>query len=145
MGIHGDIKSVEFGGILRQSQNTVTLANNTALTINFTCPANKKWLLLGVTIHNPDDVNRDVTLRKFKEAGKTNLIAPLQSKTIAATQEYVWPNQANVGDRSRQISTSPAELLIAGNTLEVVWAAGGASAGGTDTDGLVFEYLEWSG
>lgn len=130
------------GGKPEQSVTSITLVNNTQKIQLVTVPTGKIWILLGIKVRNPDDVDRAVTIRKYKEAAKTNEIAVLFSVSLATGVAGHWPTEGLSSTASRPSSTKPAEIMIAGNSLEITWAAGGASAGGTDADGLVIEYLE---
>lgn len=123
------------------SVTSITLANNTAKTVDKAPGIGKKWLLLGFKFTNPDDVARDVNVIKYKEAAKTNQIKVLFSESgIAASAYRQWPEAAS----NNLIQKRPPwpEILNEAETLEFAWAAGGASAGGTDADGLVVEYIE---
>lgn len=129
------------GGKLNQSVISVTLVNNTAKTIDITVPAGKRWMFLGLKITNPDNVARNINVHLYKEAGKTNLIKRILVQTgVAASGERYYPN--SVTATLTVMSFYVPTFLEGGNTIESVWAAGGASAGGTDADGLVIEYLE---
>lgn len=129
------------GGAVKQVVTSITLVNATAKTQDTTVPSNKKWVLLSVKAVNADNVNRVITLTIYKEAAKTNVIKVLDSASIVAGTAMQYPS--NQSDRAKQTNaTKPAEILTDGNTLTAHWASGGASAGGTDADGLVLEYLE---
>lgn len=138
---NGHYREVFPAGKLQQSVTSVTVANNTAKTIDTTVPSGKRWILLSIRVTNPDDVQRTINIYKFKEAAKTNEIARFISNATNAGGRVHWPYNASPIS-SRVIPSSPAEIFDAGNTLSVVWAAGGVSGGGTDADGLVIEYLE---
>lgn len=128
-------------GRLQQGVTEVVLVNNVTKTIDTTVPAGKKWVLLGIKVTNPDDVQRSVNLFKYKEAAKTNLIKYYGSEAFNAAELVFYPSA--VPTATGWITTwIPLEVLVAGNTISIVWSAGGASAGGTDADGLVIEYLE---
>lgn len=130
------------GGTLVQSVTSVVVVNNTAKTLDTVVPAGERWILLSVKLTNPDDVNRPVWLHKFKEAGKTNMLAKLAIVTsVGALADNNWPTAPTIST-SRMIAANPSEILEAGNTLESYWGAGGASTGGTSADGLVIEYLK---
>jgi len=126
---------------LVQAVTSITLVNNTSKTEDVTVPAGKRWRLLGIKITNPDDVQRAISITKYKEAAKTNIIRTLVSyATLGAGGEANWPNS-----RTALINTNELfheEILDAGNIISVTWVTGGASTGGTDADGLVVEYLE---
>jgi len=125
-------------GKLIQEVTSITLVNNTQKTVDTTVPANKIWILKNIIAFNPDDVARTVSFKKYKEAAKTNLIKKYNGRAIT-TGSIIWPAPAN-DDVTKAVSED--EILVEGNTIEVDWLSGGASAGGTDADGLVIEYLE---
>lgn len=130
------------GGRLVQKVVSITLANNTGLLEHTNVPANKRWLLLGIKVNNPDDVARYVVIFKYKEAARTNLIRMLAINTaLGANAELCWPNTD--ADITIGSPANHTEIFVGGNVLTVNWVAGGASAGGTDADGLVIEYIEY--
>lgn len=141
MSVEGDIKAVELGGELVQDVTSVVLVNNTTKTIDKTVPDNRKWIILSIRAMNPDDVQRNITITKFKEAAKTNTIKRYNVAATAASSLLQWPSGPFTAAFARK-SSAPFEVLVTGNTIEIVWVAGGASAGGTDADGLIVEYLE---
>jgi len=128
------------GGKLVQEVTSITLVNNTEKLETASPGTGKRWLLLGVRMLNPDDVNRVLVIDKYKEAAKTNLVKRLVVATLGPAGAMQWPY--GVPTETEKRSGTPPEILEAGNTLEFKWSAGGASTGGTDADGLVVEYLE---
>lgn len=141
MVVHGEAKFTFPGGEIKQEVTSITLVNNTTLTANFSVPSNKKWVLLGYKVTNPDDVDRGVTIEVWKEAAATNRLSRIDTATVVASGFLQFPYQGATSSR-RQSGIVPAFLLVAGNTIRFVWGAGGASAGGVDADGVVLEYLE---
>lgn len=129
------------GGKLVQAVTSVTLVNNTALTIDITVPTGKRWILLGIKAVNCDDVSRVIVMTKYKESAKTNVVVLYGSPSVAAGAMVVWP-ATTAASTSRWSASMPGEILEPGNTITVQWVAGGVSAGATDADGLVIEYLE---
>lgn len=129
-------------GKIGQEVTSVTLANNTAKTVDTTVPAGKKWILISIKITNPDDVQRTCSMYKYKEAAKTNVIKIYDSSAVGAGGTAQHPNSITGVRTATEFHPQPAEILAPGNTISVGWAAGGASSGGTDADGLVIEYLE---
>lgn len=129
------------GGEIDQEVTSITLVNNTEKIVDWACPTTKRRILLSVRVLNPDDVGRTVTLLKYKEAAKTNLIKTMMSQAVAASASAQWPLGLAIVSAQRR-GTMPAEFFGPGNTMQIRWPAGGASAGGTDADGLVIEYLE---
>lgn len=128
------------GGILKQDVTSITLVNNTEFIIDKTVPTDMRWILLGIKITNYDDVARTVSVIKFKEAAKTNEIKVYFSASVAAFGRQQWPNSST---GNPDYSPLPMlEILGPGNTIQIRWAAGGASSGSVDADGLVIEYLE---
>lgn len=139
MSLRSDVKAIELGGEKKESITSLTLVNNVAKTIDITVPTNKKWLLLGIKAANPDNVDRAINTQVFKEAAKTNLLSRLLSNSTATLVVIYWPSAVSVQTSAR--AWHP-RILEAGNVISTIWAAGGASAGGTDADGLIIEYLE---
>lgn len=131
------------GGELKQEVTSVTLVNNTVKTVDVPVPAGKKWVLKSIKTSNPDDVARGITWYKYKEAGKTNLIYTMFVQAALGAAGVRVINSTMVRTTNNDYGYIPDEdVWVAGNTLSIVWAAGGASAGGTDADGLIIEYLE---
>lgn len=130
-------------GKLVQPITSVTLVNNTEKIIDKTVPSHKRWLLLSVKMVNCDNVARTLSIQKWKEAAITNHIKTLTTAATAAAARLQYPNSSNnLWDYS---PLPQLEILSAGNTLRFIWGAGGVSAGATDADGLVIEYLEVEG
>ena len=131
-------------GKLVQDVTSVTLVNNTAKTEDVTVPANKKWLLLWLKVENPDDVNRLVTVNIWNESGKTTrILARLLYATVSNGQRAHWPlNLSGTNDDTMFNHAWSPVVLDAGDTIEVIWGAGGASTGATDADALVICYIE---
>lgn len=126
---------------LVQLVTEVVLANNTAKNIDTTVPAGKRWRLLNIKVANPDDVARNINILKYLEAAKTHLISTyVHIEEIGVAASLNVPSKNHTDERERELITP--DIYDAGNTINVIWAAGGASAGGTDADGLVIEYLE---
>jgi len=130
------------GGRKVADVTSVTLANNTALTVNKTVGTGKRWLLLSIRLTNPDNVARNCSIIHYKEAALTNVLDYLgYIAGLAAATAYQVPN-TTTGTSTRSDGRTLPKVLDAGETVSVNWAAGGVSAGGTDADGLVVEYLE---
>ncbi len=127
---------------LVQAVTSVVLVNNTALTIDTTVPVGKRWLLLNIRATNPDNVDRVIDIWKYLEAAKTNAIKRYGRFTAVGTAEYVNIPNSDVDNLTDNRFLTTPEVLDVGNTIYVNWGAGGASAGATDVNGLVIEYLE---
>lgn len=141
----GDINWTFPGGKLKQEPTSITLVNNTQLATLITVPTGKLWILRSIKVANPDDVNRVIIVNKWKEVAKTTLITILTTgytaNAVGASLVH-WPS-TTMDDATMADKPSHPEILVAGNTIEVIYAAGGASAGGgPDADGIVIEYLE---
>lgn len=130
------------GGKLKQEVTEIVLVNATALTEDILVPTGKIWILLSIRVVNMDDVTRAFTATKYKEAAKTNAIRRLMSVSLATGTLGQWPGAESSATIGQGRPTAPGEILVAGNILSCVWASGGASAGSTDVDGLVIQYLE---
>mgnify|MGYP005807211317 CR=1 FL=1 len=131
------------GGKFVQDITSVTLVNATTLNIAKTVPAGKRWLLISIKALNPDNVDRVVTFSIYYEVALTNLLRTLntESLTAAGAEALQWPAVGTAPTHT----TSPEWCLVLmapGNTLNIQWLTGGASAGATDADGLILEYLE---
>lgn len=130
------------GGKIESNITSIVLANNTSKTTKLTVPTGKIWLLYWISLTNPDDVVRDVIIMLYEETALTNVLTPLFAKAAmdaSAAVRYVWPN-AHV---SGYLSNPGYPLILkADQTIAVTWAAGGASAGGTDADGLIAQIRE---
>jgi len=127
-------------GQIHKEVTSLTLVNATAKTLDTTVPAGKVWKLESIKAINCDDVDRSITIRIFKEAGKTNELKLLYALTTVTLQRVQWPNNDDLAALDSNIAHEI--LLEAGNTINVVWGSGGASTGATDADGLVVEYQE---
>lgn len=125
------------GGRIYQSIQSLTLVNNTAKTIDTEIGAYRLWLT-HLKATNPDNVTRDINVEIYKEAAKTNHLRKLTYQAaVAAGGRIEWPNSIT-GAADKTGLYAPI-FLEEFNVLTVVWAAGGASAGATDADGLVIE------
>lgn len=142
MGAFGAI--LAFLGIPRarlvQAVTSVTLVNNTVKTNDVTVPANRRWKLLHIRMVNCDDVARTMTIKIWKEAAKTNLLRTIINLSANAGVAHEYPS-SKTGISSSTPLYAPI-ILDEGNTIELKWAAGGASTGATDADAQVVEYLE---
>ena len=126
------------GGRLKREIQSVTVADNTTKTITVTVPAGKLWRLLGVRMINPDNVSRTLKIYVYDE--NDNLLCILLERSGIGANSYIqWPCTLE----SSSIKANPAiQLLKGGDYLKCIWAAGGASSGGTASAGLIIEYLE---
>lgn len=148
-----------FFGKLKQEVTSITLANNTEKKQKHTCPTGKRQLILNVKMTNPDNVTREFAVEKWVEAAETSLIKYMVVRDILAGEVLNWPGYPfwdlagtdttaawtatmEHGDNQAQALPVFPEILEEGNTLSCRYKAGGASAGGTDADGLVIELLE---
>lgn len=130
------------GGKHEQSITSLTLGNNTQKTVDTTVPAGERWLVLSIKVTNPDNVNRAVSIDIYKEAALTNFMRNLAYQAdVAPNQRLQWPNFATEPWHNIQ-SVWSLVILETGNTISMKWMAGGASAGGTDADGIVIDYLK---
>jgi len=129
------------GGKKVISVTSITLANNTAKTVDITVPTIKRWLLLSAKMTNPDNVTRNAYMFHYKESTKTNFVKTLTTASnLASGAGLQYPNS-----ETGVINKAPFPQVIIldpNETLVFTWDAGGASAGGTDADGLIVEYME---
>lgn len=137
-----DMKFVGPGGEPVDNLTSVVLLNNTAKTIDITVPAGKKWMFDFITLGNPDDVLRNVNVLLFKEAAKTNTYGFMRSGNIAAgVNVNIGIFIPSTGETRLTLHSSMRVVYPAGVTWNFIWSAGGASAGGTQADGLIV-YVE---
>lgn len=131
------------GGTKKVKITSVTVVNNTLLSHLVTVPKDERWLLIGIRQVNPDNVDRACQVFLWNEKAKTSKLRTLLSNTVLAggAYEQCWPNQYYNSGINQSNCPHPV-IMEEGNTLEFVWAAGGASTGATDADGQVVEYLE---
>lgn len=132
-------------GELHYRVTPVTLANNTTLAVNVTVPPDKRWKLLTMKATNVDNVARSMVLSIYTEPALTNLVMILAYfGGVGASGRLQWPNVLTKADTFYDIYSGWGDVYLeAGHTLNMVWTAGGASAGGTAADGYVLGYLEW--
>jgi hypothetical protein len=127
-----------FEGTVVNLITSVTLVNNTEKIIDISVPTGERWQILSLRFLNPDDVQRACSFKVFKEAAKTNFVVWLLAPALTAGAAGQWPSNTS----STTTMTIPPAILAEGNIIEAKWAAGGASAGGTDADGLVVNYIK---
>jgi len=129
-------------GTLKAAVTSITLVNNTGKVQDVTVPDDTIWELISIKITNPDNVARDFNAIVYKEAAKTNEIQQIMSLgAIASLAKYTVPNDSPALNTA--ICSAVRGMLLGPNwTINCIWSAGGASAGGTDADGLVIAYRE---
>lgn len=113
-------------GLIVSNEATSTLVNNTALTRTITVPTNARWELYGGVVFQADDVARVVTITADDGTNGQDLFR-FHGASVAATTNTSWPSTAADID----IQGNMPVLLTEGDRIEIVFAAGGASAGGT--------------
>lgn len=122
-------------GYVETSVNSVTVANNTAKTEKYTVPDDTIWVIEFIRAVNPDDVARDIYIRIWKESALTNKIANIAYGAAGAGGDIVFPSVGSIG---AAYSENPMAMTLgAGETIEIYWAAGGASTGGTLANAVV--------
>ncbi len=144
--IHGErqLSMGEFednsAGVGRKVDNEAasTLGNNTALTRTITVPTSARWKIYGGTALNADSVTRTIDVRITD--GTESLFDRLMSGNALSGDNQGWPSP----EASRlltQLGEPPP--LVGGDEIEITWAAGGASAGGTArSSAVVTEWME---
>jgi len=116
------------GGESVAETKTITLASNTAATVDVTVPADELWLLWSAHIHNGDDVSRACAIVVRSDwTGVDYPFMDLMSLTLSAGAYGHFPNGS--GGASNP-NVTPI-LLFSGDMLRFSWAAGGLSTGGT--------------
>lgn len=129
-------------GAKKIAVTSITLVNATSKTQDVTVPSGKRWILLGIEITNPDSVNRAVTINHYKEAAKTNFVEFMgYLAALGSLGRYHIPNTIT-GTSDVTHGRRLPKPMDPGETIEIIWSSGGASAGGTNAAGLVVEYLE---
>lgn len=130
-------------GSVRVSTTSITLANNTAKTQDITVPTDSEWVIELIKANNPDDVARAITMTLYQTSAKTVKLGIINyASSVNANANSHFPNNDDLAtSNSNQIQNL---LIGAGMTIEVVWAAGGASSGGVAADGLTILYRHLS-
>ncbi len=113
-----------------------TLVNNVALTRTITVPANTRVRWAGGRIFNADNVARTVNIDVDNGTDTQDLFFPF-SDSVGASGSFGYPS----GLDDRRASFGFPLLLNAGDRIAILFAAGGASAGGTARSSAVWE--EW--
>ena len=111
----------------------VTLVNNTQKVEEVAPAAGKRWLLLNIKLTNSDDVAREIEIITLDTVDVLSLL--WTDAAVGAGAVKNWPD----------IDYPWHPVILdgtVGDKLRITWAAGGASAGGTDADGLVVQALE---
>lgn len=125
-------------GSIEQSVTSITLVNNTAKTQDITVPADERWSVESILAINADNVDRAISVKVFKTASKSILLRYIANVSVTTLQRLMLPN--NSAATTQSYGWQAGMTLEEGNTIEVIWAAGGASAGSVDADGLVICY-----
>lgn len=128
-------------GLITSHVEAVTVVNNTQKLIDWSVPTDTLRVLEGYTMTNPDSVARDLYARLYSSAAKTERLMYLSiGGSTPAGSHTCFPNNddlaAGYSNNKQSVPLGP------GMTVEFTWAAGGVSAGGTDTDGLAILYRE---
>lgn len=127
-------KFVVQAGIFEDNAATTVIVNNTLKTVVIEVPAGRRWTLMGFGMHNPDNVARVVTIRWSDNT--PSRIVDIFSLSLTATTRVYGPNAS--------VATLVQKPIVfdGGHKIELVWAAGGASAGGTASYSLaIYEVL----
>lgn len=128
------------GGYKKNNVTSVTLVNNTTKTLDLSPGAGKRWQLLRFICYNPDDVARNVSVNQ-RDASDTVIDSVIASSAFNPGTFQCAPAAAH------NLVTETAGHFDGGiieddEYMRVTWAAGGASSGGTDADGLVMQVME---
>ena len=111
-------------GEIIEGEDTSTLVNNTEKVTSLTVPTGKRWVLNGFKILNADDVVRDVYIR-LKNSSSTRLFRMFEHGALGVGARIYGPNAS-----ADTLVLKPI-VMESGEIVDIVWAAGGASAGGT--------------
>ncbi len=139
----GEFESLTSGpGLIVTNEGATTLVNNTAVTRTIACPNNTRWKWRGGTYTNADNVTRNVTVRMTD--GTNELIRAKNTEPCETLIRHVYPSGSDSVAVERFLSVGDMEFdLQESFDIEITWAAGGASAGGTArSTALVEEWLE---
>ena len=129
-------------GLKVDNEADSTLVNNTALTRTITVPTNAEIEMSMGTVLNGDDVSRGVNYYWDDGAdvlGGWTTAQSADGQSIAASRQTNFP--FTVGSSGSPFSNPGRVCLSAGDRIQIVWAAGGASAGGTGKSSAVWQ--EW--
>lgn len=128
--------SISGPGFIVTNEAASTLVNNTALTRTITVPTNARWRLYGGHVLQADDVSRVMEIRADSGVSGENLFEFLLT-TVGANTRVAWPSTSAEID----VHNSMPVPLSEGDRINITFAAGGASAGGTARSSAVVE--EW--
>lgn len=129
-------------GTVKVAETSITLVNNTAKTQDVSVPTDTIWHVQNIKVVNADDVARAVTIAIYKTSSKNILIGQCYFVSVSAGGLLNVPNnQANTAFMN---AWANGLTLPAGTTISITWAAGGASTGAVDPDGLVILYRQLS-
>lgn len=131
MGIFENPQSGQ--GLKVDNESDTTLTNNTAATRTITVPTNARWKVYGGTVLNADDVTRATSVQA--DNGTDELVS-WRDADLAASTRSSWPATTADDDNG------PVPFILnEADRVTIIWAAGGASAGGAAKSSCVIE--EW--
>lgn len=120
-------------GFYSDNVTSIVLVNNTAKTQFLTVPTGKAWMILGGIVHNGDDVARNVSV-VIRTSSDVWLQVLYDATSVAAGAEKQFPT-SDMADGSVGPSAYPV-MAFSGEKVKFTYAAGGASAGGTENSYL---------
>lgn len=121
---------------------SVTLANNTAKTVSVTVPEEEEWAVQSILMRNPDDVARacNVQLKTPSMGGTNHMVGKLVDGENAVAAAWVsYPSLAYA--TAKELNFAGGLFVApAGSLIYFDWAAGGASSGGTVSNGILIQF-----
>ncbi len=139
----GEFESSTIGrGLPVTNEGATTLVNNTAVTRTIACPTRARWLWKGGTYTNGDNVTRNVTVRATD--GTNEIIRAKNTEPCETLIRHVYPSGSDSVAVERFLSVGDMAFdLREAFDIEITWAAGGVSGGGTArSTALVEEWIE---
>lgn len=117
-------------GVFLDNETDVTLVNNTAKTETITVPTGKRWKILSAKLNNADNVNRDCSIQVTDPSNNVHTIL-VPTTTVAANGILYFPSADHDTTGGCYAQGSSLPIVNQFEKIKFVWAAGGASAGGS--------------
>ncbi len=134
------IESVSNRGFIVTNEGATTLVNDTAVTRTIACPTNTRWKWKGGTYVNADNVTRNVTVRLTD--GTNEIVRVKNTEPCETLIRQVYPSSSDSVALERFLSLGNMAFDLRETfDIEITWATGGASAGGTARSSALVE--EW--
>ncbi len=138
------VESTSGQGLRVTNEADSTLVNATALTRTISVPTNARWRWEGGTVLNADNVTRNVDVDA--NDGTDAIFRIGRTDDLAATvgvMSYPHHGDVSVAEETRNFRGGMPVTLVEGDDIRIIWASGGASAGGTaKSSAVVQEWIE---